>query len=67
MDVRFMVRIIIHNIKDCLSIFFSIGGVISYTTSPSIDKDNLYDGMLEFFCFYDIVLSFLFRWNRKIN
>ncbi len=49
MDVRFMVRIIIHNIKDCLSIFFSIGGVISYTTSPSIDKDNLYDGMPEFF------------------
>jgi hypothetical protein len=27
---------------------FYIGGVISYTTSPSTDKDNTYDGRIDF-------------------
>ena len=30
-------------------LFFVIGGVISYTTSPSTDKDDTYDGKINFY------------------
>jgi hypothetical protein len=44
-----------YTVRDCL--FFTIGGVISYTVSPSTDKDNAYDGRLISVLFY-VIISF---------
>jgi hypothetical protein len=42
MDVHSMVWILI--LFNKIDYFPFIGGVMSYTTSPSIEKDNIYDG-----------------------